>query len=405
MESDLTKLISNPKPIQLTPDRLSVKSSVRKGQSSKERITSMSSRRLIIHASPTASLSSDWNDWNQPSKLSSDEEDEEEDDLTASQIDRHSLANLLRADRSLKEVVIPESPEVTHTAKRPISRTEVECNLDQSPSRCQIRNSPVSINRKPSSPSHSPNILNRPPSVAVTSGSRSTNTRNQTDSITSRRTWSIPSRPRESRRAERVLSFVADSPTKVSRSTSSPTIASQCLISPKVTRELSPSDILPSPIVRPPLEPFRPNNIPSPHSISPPRQTIKSTPKKDKGKGRQIDRTPPISPVDLSRVLVPDSSDTPEKHGFFQDQENLAELQENEDLDGLSHFDYEQYERNQDEADEDYEADLGPPSPAISPIGSPSRYFHEHLIASQESIKIQESSTLSPSSDGHMIIV
>lgn len=396
MEDDLERFLLDPKPIQLTPDRLSVRSSVRKGQSSKERIASIPARRTTIHASPTASLSSDWNDWNQPSKLSSDEEDEDVD-LTASQIDRHSLANLLRADRSLKEVVIPESPEVPHTARRPTSEMELECDSDTSPPRRQIRNPSVSTNRKQYQPCHSPNNLGRPPSVANTSGSRSTNTRKQTDSLNSRRTWSIPSRPRESRRTEDVVSLVPDSPTKVTHSTPSPIIGSQCLISPEITRELSPSDILPSPIVRPPLEPFRPSAIQSPRSIGSPLKQITSTPKKDKGKGRQIDPTPPMSPVNLSRVLAPDSSDTPEKDRVCQIQENLEEYQENEDLDDLSHLDYEQYERNQDEAGEDHEADLRPPSPGVSSIGPSSRYFHEHLIASQESIKSRGSMRPPPS--------
>ncbi|EGG11515.1 uncharacterized protein MELLADRAFT_91087 [Melampsora larici-populina 98AG31] len=390
MEDDLDLFISNPKPVQLTPDRLSARSSARKGQTSKKRMAKISTRRPTIHASPTASLSSDWSDWNQPSKLSSDEENEEVDDLTASQIDRHSLANLLRADRSLRDVVIPESPEVAHTARRPTSDMELECDLDRSPPRRQIKNSSVSASRKQPQPYHSPNILARPPSVANTSGSRSTNTRKQTDSLNSRRTWSIPSRPRESRRAEHVISLEPDSPTKVSHSTPSPTIGSQCLVSPEITRELSPSDILPSPIVRPPLEPFRPNTIRSPRSTGSPWKQITSTPKKDKGKGRQIDLTPPISPVNLSRVLAPDSSDTPEKDQCFPIEENLDNFQEDEDLNDLSHLDYEQYERNQDEADEDHEADLRPPSPGVSSIGPSSRYFHEHTIASQESIKYSQ---------------
>lgn len=122
----------------------------------------------------------------------------------------------------------------------------------------------------------------------------------------------------------------------------------------------------------------------------------------DKGKGRQMDFSPPpVSPhpIDYSRVLVPDSSDTPQKDMPYQvldlnEEERLIDDDTHRDLDGFSDDDFERYGRLQDEAEEDGMGLMGgPPSPGMSPIGASPRFFDVHSLASQGSPKVSLSSS------------
>ncbi|KAG0146933.1 hypothetical protein CROQUDRAFT_656726 [Cronartium quercuum f. sp. fusiforme G11] len=415
---DVERFFIIPRTTRCVPETMSALRAKPKDRSTTDNLAKDQNRRPTRGVSPTASSSSECNIWDD-TNISSDEDG---NDVTASQVDRYSMANLLKRARSpkdivlfesppkpspvgksLKDIVIPESPPVTSPFDRLPSKA-VKKKTDLRPGNAAQRRSKKSkapLAEQSSNRCVSPETATDLPSVINTSGSRSTTTSRAsktTDSTTSRRHWSIPARPREKQpTAAAITSSAGDSTLPTCPSTPSRTTNYQArsLMTPETVSASSSNHQPPSPITRPALEPFRPSppiGLCSPPSTTPNRRCIFSTQSHEKGKGRQIDITPPVSPCpeeDFSRVLVPDSSDTPEKDRTF-DGANVKYSEPEDDYDLLGpsdlDFDFEHLRRIQDEAEEDERFGYRPPSPNLSPIGPSSRFFEDHhLLASQES--------------------